>query len=197
MRCRIALLVLVVLGCTAESTTADEVGETTTDELETTDDGADPCGEAQCDFGNPCQTVTCCGPTDPDCQPIFHDVQIASGWMLANNGCTIGCHGAAVPTGGLSLVAEDDPWCSLVNRPSSGPSRLSLVEPGQPTQSYLWHKLQGTHACLRVGGDGSAMPPPTSCPLAVSNPIFSELVTAWICCGAPKSPEDPLGESCF
>ncbi|MEM9074159.1 MAG: DUF1592 domain-containing protein [Myxococcota bacterium] len=40
-----------------------------------------------------------------------------------------------------------------------GPSTIGmpLITPGDLNQSYLWHKVQGTHAT--VGGEGDAMPP--------------------------------------
>jgi hypothetical protein len=129
---------------------------------------------------------------------IFHDSQVVFAWSESSSGCTTGCHGAATPAAGLPLKPEDDPWCSLVDRPSSGPSPLNLIEPGEPLQSYLWHKLNGTHECPGVDGDGTAMPPPpNSCPLAAKDLALFGLITEWICCGAPKSADDPLGMGCF
>jgi hypothetical protein len=176
---------------------SDELGSET-DEGGDGDGDPDPCGTPDCPQLNPCQGVTCCGPNDPGCNPIFHDTQVVFAWSQFSSDCTTGCHGAAVPAAGLSLLAENDPWCSLVDRPSSGSSPLNLVEPGEPLQSYLWHKLNGTHQCAGVDGEGSAMPPPpNACPLAVQDEATFDLITQWICCGAPKDPDDPLGQGCF
>jgi hypothetical protein len=139
--------------------------------------------------------VTCCEFDDPDCTPLYHDTQVVLAWSQFSTECT-GCHGAASPDGGLSLLGEDDPWCTLVGQPGSGPSPLNLVEPGNVLQSYLWHKLNGTHECPGVDGDGSAMAPLPACPLAVHDVATFNLITQWICCGALKAPDDPLGDDC-
>jgi hypothetical protein len=64
--------------------------------------------------------------------------------------------------------------------------RLRLVEPGQPAQSYLLHKLAGSHSalpeCLADAGTcGQRMPSPDQ-PLT---PERIELVRQWITDGAP------------
>ena len=74
-------------------------------------------------------------------QPIFDEA------------CTL-CHiGGDAPE---SLVLEDGfAFDFLVNVPSRE-SKMKRVEPGSPENSYIVHKLQGTH--LEVGGDGNRMP---------------------------------------
>jgi hypothetical protein len=64
--------------------------------------------------------------------------------------------------------------------------RLRLIEPGQPAQSYLLHKLVGSHSalpeCLADAGTcGQRMPSPIQ-PLA---PAQIDLVRQWIVDGAP------------
>lgn len=167
-------------------------------ETDITGDGDDACGLVNCPSDNPCQTVDCCAPNDPGCEPIYHDTQIVLAWSEFSSDCTTGCHGSDMPTSGLSLMAADDPWCALVDKPSSGPSPLNLVEPGEPLRSYLWHKVNASHECPGVDGDGKAMPPPPNhCPLTIQDPALMAVITQWICCGAPKAPDDPLGEGCF
>lgn len=79
------------------------------------------------------------------------------------------CHiGSAL--GGLDLAAD----AGLMDRlraPSS--TGMPFVTPGDPSQSYLWHKVAGTHA--DVGGAGTLMPPPA--PLSDDH---QQRLRAWI-----------------
>ena len=47
---------------------------------------------------------------------------------------------------------------NLVDVPSTEAPALDRIEPGDPDASYLWHKINGTHAS--VGGSGNPMPAP-------------------------------------
>jgi hypothetical protein len=56
---------------------------------------------------------------------------------------------------------------------------MLLIAPGSPEDSYLWHKLRGTH--LDVGGSGERMP-------LVAPPLDAETmdrIETWITIGAP------------
>lgn len=53
------------------------------------------------------------------------------------------CHGGDRPKKGLDLSAGKG-YGNLVGRKSSEVPELSLVAPGDPDNSYLWHKLQHT-----------------------------------------------------
>jgi hypothetical protein len=64
-----------------------------------------------------------------------------------------GCHLDGSDSGDLNL---DDGFASLVDIPSVDVPTMPLVSPGEPDDSYLWHKLEGTHR--DVGGGGIAMP---------------------------------------
>ena len=66
-----------------------------------------------------------------------------------------GCHASTSPAAGQSL-AEGLSYMSTVNVPSEELPSMHRVEPGDPDQSYLVHKIQGTH--LDVGGSGLRMP---------------------------------------
>ena len=64
------------------------------------------------------------------------------------------CHQTGAANAGLNLetgVSHEQ----LVERKSTQ-SELKLVEPGKLQDSYLYHKLKGTH--LDVGGSGASMP---------------------------------------
>jgi hypothetical protein len=56
---------------------------------------------------------------------------------------------------------------------------MPRVTPGDPEQSYAWHKLQGTH--LDVGGSTAAMPM-----IGMLSDEELALVEAWIEDGAPQ-----------
>jgi hypothetical protein len=64
------------------------------------------------------------------------------------------CHIDAAPAE-LSFI---DAYANLVDVPSTEAPGLDRVEPGAPDDSYLWHKLSGTH--VAAGGSGDPMPAP-------------------------------------
>ena len=70
------------------------------------------------------------------------------------------CHSGAAPLGGLAL---DDgvSFMNMVSVPSAQATTMNLVEPGSTEDSYLWHKLVGTHG--DVGGFGCQMPRAVDC----------------------------------
>lgn len=88
----------------------------------------------------------------------------------------IPCHidGAS---GGLSLVVGYD---ALVDVPSVVVTDMMLIAPGDPRQSYLWRKIQGTH--VLAGGSGQRMPFESS---ALSRDD-RDLIAAWILNGVPQ-----------
>lgn len=53
------------------------------------------------------------------------------------------CHGGERPKKGLDLSA-DKGYANLVGKKSQEVPELLLVAPGDPENSYLWHKLQHT-----------------------------------------------------
>lgn len=63
------------------------------------------------------------------------------------------CHMAGGAQGKFSLYPG--PYLNIVAAPSSQ-SKLSQVEPGSLQNSYLFHKLTGTH--IKAGGSGASMP---------------------------------------
>ncbi len=65
-----------------------------------------------------------------------------------------GCHTDGGTAGGLSLESGSS-HASLVGVAALG-AAMDLVTAGSTDDSYLWHKLNGTHA--DVGGSGSQMP---------------------------------------
>ena len=73
-------------------------------------------------------------------------------------GCAVsGCHdNRANPAANLSLVNAETSYNQMVNQPSTQLPGMKMVLPGDPDNSYLVHKLRGTH--LSIGGTGQNMP---------------------------------------
>ena len=65
----------------------------------------------------------------------------------------------------------------LVGTASEQLPSMDRVTPAQPEESYLWHKLQGTH--LDVGGMGDSMPQ-----VGQLQPDALAVIEAWIAAGA-------------
>ena len=95
--------------------------------------------------------------------------------------CTFsGCHAGSSPAQGMSLVAGQA-FSNVVNVPAIELPTMNRVTPNQPDNSYLVHKIQGTH--LDVGGSGSRMPLNLS-PLSQSD---IDLIRDWIQAGAQSN----------
>ena len=94
---------------------------------------------------------------------------------VAEASCGPNCHTGGSSSGELAL---DDWHAATVGVPSGDVPDMNLVEPGDLDNSYLWHKIEGTH--LDVGGAGSPMP---------LGPALSDedhaAIQAWIEDGAP------------
>lgn len=73
-----------------------------------------------------------------------------------------------------------DAYDLLIDVPSEQLPTMVRVHPGDPEQSYLWHKLVGTH--LDVGGSGFVMPKPPYAPALSEAQI--EVFRQWIVDGA-------------
>jgi hypothetical protein len=96
------------------------------------------------------------GPTEPGTtgDGLGHAADIQPIW---DANCVTGCH---TPGGEASgwFVLSGDPYDTLISQASFELDGMQLIVPGVPEQSYLWHKINGTH--LAIGGVGNRMPPP-------------------------------------
>ena len=104
-----------------------------------------------------------------DVQPIF-----------TGNCALSGCHAGSSPQEGMSLAAGQA-FSNVVNVAARELPSMNRVTPNQPDDSYLVHKIQGTH--LDVGGSGSRMPLDRS-PLSQSD---IDLIRDWIQAGAQSN----------
>ncbi len=109
------------------------------------DDGGD--GGSESDSSNASETddgTTTEGPADVFVDDIYPNI------ISPNCSCHVGGE-----VGGLAMPDADTAKANLVSA-ASGQSSLSRVEPGDPENSYIIHKLKGTQA--DVGGSGDQMP---------------------------------------
>jgi len=92
-----------------------------------------------------------------------------------------GCHIGGTPdlaTNGNLTFTDMDAYAKLVGAPSPSLPELNLIEPSEPENSYLMHKLKDTQA--DVGGAGTQMP------LGGLDPADIQLIEDWILAGAPE-----------
>lgn len=89
------------------------------------------------------------------------------------------CHITGEEPGKMALTPAKS-YQAIVSVPAQY-SDLNRIEPYKPEQSYLLHKIRGSH--LGVGGQGERMPymaPPLS-------DEQTQLITHWILNGAPNN----------
>lgn len=120
--------------------------------------------------------VLACGTAAAADAPVSYKTQIQP---LLNAQCVF-CHVTGAENGGLNLGGKAA-YKGLVDAPSTE-SKLLRVAPGKPEESYLMHKLKGTH--LSVGGSGDPMPKTDPPRLLEASQI--EMFRKWIAQGAPK-----------
>lgn len=117
--------------------------------------------------------LVACGDKDDgatDSGPVTSaDVQ-----AIADVSCGEGCHTAGAASGDLALDDVNDAVGA-----ASSVEGMNQIEGGSLDDSYLWHKLEGTHE--DVGGTGSKMP---------LGPALSDadtqVIEDWITAGAPE-----------
>lgn len=129
------------------------------------------CGgcDSPCPTGGTCEAGACACPGPA----VSYAAQIEP---LFSADCTsMGCHGFPMPQAQLDLRAGSG-YAELIGIPASQCGERLRVDPGDPDASYLLAKLLGVGMC-----SGTRMPK-----AAAAYPVADiELVTAWICQGAP------------
>jgi hypothetical protein len=107
---------------------------------------------------------------DGNVSPTLADIQSK---VLDKNCATSGCHAGASAPQGL-LMDADHAFDLLVNQPSQGNPQALLIKPGDPENSYIVQKLEGTASV------GAQMPLNAS-PLSVET---IQAIKTWIQNGA-------------
>ncbi|MET0286779.1 MAG: hypothetical protein ABW352_20020, partial [Polyangiales bacterium] len=140
------------------------------------------------DASEPDQSEAQPAPTAEGCATFDSSYAAIQELVFERHGCTAkACHGEG-KVGELDLRAEAS-WAALVDRDASN-SAFKLVQPGVPTESFLFQKLQAASEPGSVMIAGSPMP--------IGADVLSarelEAVRLWILKGAPKDGTvgDPL-----
>jgi hypothetical protein len=96
----------------------------------------------------------CDGPIDEGPFSFFLSSDIQPVWTASC--ATAGCHTGATPSANLHL-GPGNSAAQTIDVPAGGAvSYMDRLEPLDPLNSYLWHKIENTH--LSVGGGGLSMP---------------------------------------
>lgn len=106
-----------------------------------------------------------------DIQPVF------------TGGCAFsGCHGTSPnPPEKPMMLSQGQAYDNIVGVSAGELPSMNRIEPGQPDNSYLVHKIQGTQA--DVGGSGDRMPLGTA-PLPQTT---IDLIRRWVQEGAERN----------
>ena len=100
--------------------------------------------------------------------------------ILSRSCVFTGCHVGTSPQEGLTL-SSGQTLGNVVNVASRQLPTMNRVTPNQPDNSYLVHKVQGTH--LAEGGSGNRMPEG----LAPLPQAEIDLIRAWVQAGAKSN----------
>lgn len=121
------------------------------------------------------------GPT-PNLEPTFSSIQanILENSDSSNRVACINCHTnvGRTPAGNLNLL-HDVAYDQLVNRASGQRTNLAIVQPNDPENSYLVHKLEGRPSILNL------RMPRNSPAFLTDGQIL--VIKRWIEIGAPRN----------
>lgn len=110
--------------------------------------------------------------------PITSSVQFKKDIQPILDANCVACHQTGGALGGLNLEAGSS-YGAIVSQLSTE-AKMLRISPGIPKESYLLHKLEGTH--LQVGGSGDQMP--ATGPM---DPELIKILRAWISEGAVQN----------
>lgn len=108
---------------------------------------------------------------------LSHAIHIQPIWDAS---CAPYCHTLGGTGATWFILDEGVAYDELVNVSSLSFPELVRIVPGDPDNSYLWHKINDTH--VDFGGGGTSMPPPPSAPLSDDD---RDTIRQWILEGCP------------
>jgi hypothetical protein len=121
-----------------------------------------------------CVLAACVAETSPAPGPDAPSFAVTVQPLL-NEACN--CHQTTPALMAPFSLKAGEAYDNLVDQPSMQLPSMLLVKPGALNESYLWHKVSGTH--LEVGGEGLIMP--FTVPLV---PAELSVFERWIAAGA-------------
>ena len=170
----VATLAITLTGCdkSEDDTGGDTDAATSLPMTGGMDDGMDDGGSADSTGGDGGSMLS----HEADIQPIWEKY------------CVAGCHepGGLWPTFDQSGGAAEN-YEQIVNMPSPTQApTMNLITPGEPDESYMWHKINGTQ--VDAGGSGVVMPDKRPEESEAMTLTAEELDTLeqWILDGAPE-----------
>lgn len=119
--------------------------------------------------------------TGPSSGPVSFAADVEP---VLNSSCAFsGCHSSsnANPGDKPMVLATGQSYANIVGVASAELPSMQRIRAGQPDQSYLIHKLQGTHRT--VGGSGDRMPL-TGGPLSAAT---IDRIRRWVAAGALRN----------
>lgn len=126
-----------------------------------------------------------CSPSEePKPDPLGYDIPVdsATHWCHVRDQLLPHCVTCHEMNGPILKGEDEDIWANLQREASNG---KPYVLPSQPEQSYLWHKIAGSHLGGTVNGNGSQMPPGGFRNLNPSEVLRLQLLSRdWIANGA-------------
>jgi hypothetical protein len=141
---------------------------------------ASACGSSS----NGAKSRQCLGPppavdvTQPE---ISFSKQVAP--IIQTNCALSACHADMQVSLGIYLPKDNAQIYKAFHAPATGNLKLDYVKAGSPADSYVMHKLDGTHCALDKdcvkGSCGSEMPPGETLPIA-----DRDTIRRWIAQGA-------------
>lgn len=157
-------------GAAGGTSTSSGGGGVSCGDLQTDPNNCGTCGH-RCAPGQTCVDAACaCG---ADVAAFAADVQP----ILTTSCAKALCHSGTAPKGSLNLT-DGTAYGELLGPASAVCTQgAPLVVPGEPSESYVMHKLLGSEICV-----GQRMPPAASLP---SDQI--KTIADWICDGAPDN----------
>lgn len=126
----------------------------------------------------------CSDPTDASCT-ITADAANIHVYVFSRSCAFSSCHGAPSPKEDLDLSSLESFLESTIDKDSTQDPSRKLIDPGNPSNSYLLNKLRGQGITAKSADGtrtGRQMPPNG----AQIHPNVVRQIEAWIAAGAPR-----------
>lgn len=195
---RTAAVLLLLCACTARPSDDGDVADESSGEGSTTGDTSDPSPTSNASLDDSVGPTTATDPTATTTDGTSTDATATNTFTtgdpslsfeldiqpILDEHCVAQCH---EPDGewGFLLDMSASAYTDIVGVPAPQHVTMNLIEPGDPDNSYLWHKINGTQAA--AGGSGLMMPKARAGMQATVLTLGQfETIQQWILAGAPQ-----------